>query len=258
MAIFRASSDILAKLSISTFDISAFLWIFVQEKRSFWVSLAISTICMISFVVIWFFLFSSSPIFTRGTWMNISIRSRIGPERRERYRSIAIGLQVQDFSGSPIYPHGQGFMAHTREKRQGYLQLIFTRLIVISPSSRGCLRVSRRDLSNSRNSSRKRTHLCAREISQGLASRPHPMIEASLAVWCMMRNGRSVIIGISLVRSPATEYIFESSICSSVSIAGSIPARAFASIVFPLHGGHCMMILCPHAADMMSALFACS
>lgn len=190
--------------------------------------------------------------------MNISIRSRIGPDRRDRYRSIAIGLQVQDFSESPIYPHGQGFMAHTRENRHGYLQLIFTRLIVISPSSSGCLRVSKRDLSNSRNSSRKRTHLCAREISPGLASLPHQMIEASLAVWWMMRNGRSVIIGISLVRSPATEYIFESSICSSISIVGSIPARAFASMVFPLPGGHCMMILCPHAADMMSALFACS
>ena len=190
--------------------------------------------------------------------MNISMRSNIGPERRERYRSIAIELQVHAFSGSPIYPHGQGFIAHTRENRHGYLQLILTRLIVISPSSRGCLRVSKRDLSNSRNSSRKRTHLWARDISPGLASRPHPMIEASLAVWWMIRNGRSVIIGISLVSSHATEYIFESSICSSVSIAGRIPARALASIVFPLPGGHCMMMLCPHAADMISALFACS
>ena len=129
---------------------------------------------------------------------------------------------------------------------------------MISPSSSGCLRVSRSDLSNSRNSSRKRTPLCASDISPGFASRHHPMIEASLAVWCIIRNGRSVTIGISFERSQATEYIFESSICSSISIEGSIPERARASMVFPDHGGHCMRILCPPAADMRSARFACS
>lgn len=113
-------------------------------------------------------------------------------------------------------------------------------------------------MSNSRNSSRKRTHLWASDISHGLESRPHPMIDASLAVWWMIRNGRSVTSGISFERSPATEYILESSICSSLSIDGSIPARAFASIVFPDPGGHCMRILCHHAAAIRSALFACS
>ncbi len=73
-------------------------------------------------------------------------------------------------------------MAHTREKRAGYRQLIFTLLIMISPSSSGCLRVSRIHLSNSKNSSKKRIPLCASEISPGFASRPPPMIEASLAV----------------------------------------------------------------------------
>ena len=155
-------------------------------------------------------------------------------------------------------PQGQGFIAPMSENRAGYRQLIFTRLIVISPSSRGCLSVSRRDLSNSRNSSRKSTPLWAREISPGLASRPHPMIEASLAVWWIIRNGRSVMSGISFERSPATEYILESSICSSVSIEGRIPASAFASIVFPDPGGHCMRILCPPAAAMRRARFACS
>lgn len=135
---------------------------------------------------------------------------------------------------------------------------MFTLFIVISPSSRGCLRVSRSDLSNSRNSSRKRTHLWARDISPGRASRHHPIIDASLAVWWMIRNGLSVTIGVSFVSSHATEYIFESSICSSTSIEGSMPARALASIVFPLPGGHCMRILCHHAAAMMSARFACS
>ena len=64
----------------------------------------------------------SSPVLTLGTWMNISIRSRIGPESRERYFSIDIGEQVHGFSGSHIYPQGHGFIAPTRENRAGYRQ----------------------------------------------------------------------------------------------------------------------------------------
>lgn len=130
--------------------------------------------------------------------------------------------------------------------------------MVISPSSSGWRSVSRICLSNSRNSSRKSIPRCAREISPGRESRPPPMMDASLAVWWMMRNGRSRMIGVSFERSHATEYIRESSICSSISIEGSIPARALASMVFPLHGGHCMRMLCPQAAAMRSARFACS
>lgn len=115
--------------------------------------------------------------------------------------------------------------------------------MVISPSSRGCLSVSRIDLLNSRNSSRKSTHLCASDISPGRASRPPPIIDASLAVWCIVLNGRLVISGLSFDNNHATEYIFESSICSSISISGSIQAIAFASMVLPLPGGHCMRIL---------------
>lgn len=73
-------------------------------------------------------------------------------------------------------------MAHTRENRAGYRQLILTRLIMISQSSSGCLSVSRIPLSNSKNSSKKSIPLCASEISPGRASRPPQMIEASLAV----------------------------------------------------------------------------
>ncbi len=62
----------------------------------------------------------SSPVFTLGTWMNMSTRSSIGPERRDLYFSIDIGEQIQGFSGSHIYPHGQGFIAPTRAKRAGY------------------------------------------------------------------------------------------------------------------------------------------
>lgn len=129
---------------------------------------------------------------------------------------------------------------------------------MISPSSRGCLSVSSIDLLNSRNSSRKRTHLCASDISPGFESRQPPIMDASLAVWCIVRNGRFSIRGISLVRSQATEYIFESSIFSSSSISGSIPARAFASILFPLPGGHCMRRLCQPVAAIRRALLACS
>ena len=258
MAIFFASSCMDAYLSMSTFDISAFRWSLVHENRSCWIWRVCSTFFLSISVVSVASFFQSSHALIRGTWIKRSIRSRIGHERRDRYFSIACELQIHSFSGSPMNPHGQGFIAPMREKRAGYRHVIFTRLIVISPSSRGCLRVSRRDLSNSRNSSRKRTHLCARDISPGLASRPPPMIDASLAVWWMMRNGRSVTSGISFERSPATEYILESSICSSLSIDGRIPASAFASIVFPDPGGHCIRILCHHAAAMRSALFACS
>lgn len=257
MAIFFASSLIDAYFSMSTFDISEFLCMRDQENRSFWIWRACSTFFLRLSVVSVSHFCPISQIFTRGTWMKRSIRSRIGPESRERYRSIVFGEQVHSFSGSHMYPHGHGFMAHTRENRDGYRQLILTRLIVISPSSSGWRSVSRICLSNSRNSSRKRTHLCASDISPGFESRPPHMIDASLAVWWMMRNGRSVTRGMSFERSPATEYIFESSICSSVSIDGSIPERAFASMVLPLPGGHCMRILCPPAAAMRSARFAC-
>lgn len=37
-----------------------------------------------------------------------------------------------------------------------------------------------------------------------------------------------------------------------------MPERAFASMVFPLPGGHCIRILCPPAAAMRSARFACA
>lgn len=100
--------------------------------------------------------------------------------------------------------------------------------------------------------------MCASDISHGFESLHHHIIDASLAVWCIVRNGLSSIRGLSLVRSPATEYILDISICSSSSISGSIPARALASIVFPDHGGHSRRILCPPAAAMRRALLACS
>ncbi len=243
---------------MSMFDISEFEWIFLPENRIACFARACITISFICLLDILPFLAQSSPTFTRGTCIKMSTLSRIGPERRDRYRSIASGEHIQGFSGSPINQHGHGFIAPTSENRAGYLHDWLTRLMVISPSSIGCLSVSRSDLLNSRNSSRKRTHLWARDISPGFESRHHPMTDASLAVWWMMRNGRSSTSGKFFVKSHATEYIFESSIFSSRFISGSMPASAFPSIVFPDPGGHCMRILCPPAADMRSALFACS
>lgn len=74
----------------------------------------------------------------------------------------------------------------------------------------------------------------------------------------MVLNGLSNMSGLSLVSSPATEYILDISICSSSSMSGSIPASALASIVLPLPGGHSRRILCPPAADIRRALLACS
>lgn len=61
-----------------------------------------------------------------------------------------------------------------------------------------------------------------------------------------------------LDRSPATEYIFETSTISEKSILGRIVANALASIVFPDPGGPSMRILCPQAAAIVSARLACS
>lgn len=65
-----------------------------------------------------------------------------------------------------------------------------------------------------------------------------------------------VTIGISLVKSQEIEYIFEISIASSRVNSGSIVENAFASIVFQLHGGHSIKILCHHAAAISRARLA--
>ena len=45
------------------------------------------------------------------------------------------------------------------------------------------------------------------------------------------------------ISNQATEYIFDTSMISDISILGIMEAKAFASIVFPDHGGHSMSIL---------------
>lgn len=120
MAIFIASGLIFASFSISTFDISALEWILLPINRSCCIFLASITFSLSSILVSPDRFSPSSPVLTRGTWMNISTLSRIGHESRDRYLSIDTGEQTQGFSGSHIYQHGQGFMAPTRENLAGY------------------------------------------------------------------------------------------------------------------------------------------
>jgi hypothetical protein len=67
-----------------------------------------------------------------------------------------------------------------------------------------------------------------------------------------------LIIGFSFDKSHETLYIFDISIDSSIVRSGSIVENAFASIVFQLHGGQDMIILCQPEAAISNALFACS
>jgi hypothetical protein len=53
-------------------------------------------------------------------------------------------------------------------------------------------------------------------------------------------------------------YNFETSIASSIVKSGKIDAKALDNIVLPLQGGPSITILCPHAAAISNALFACS
>ena len=156
------------------------------------------------------------------------------------------------------YPHGQGFIAPTRENLAGYLYVAFTRVIVISPSSRGCLKTSRTVFGNSKISSRNSTHLWARLISPGFACVHPPIILTALAVWCTTLNGLFLMIGFSWESIPVILYIFEISIDSSSVRSGRIVENALASIVFPLPGGPSMMMLCHPAAAISRARFACS
>jgi hypothetical protein len=64
--------------------------------------------------------------------------------------------------------------------------------------------------------------------------------------------------GLSLQSSQATEYIFEISIISLISISGKILGNALASMVFQDHGGHSINILCHQEAAIKRALLACS
>ena len=49
----------------------------------------------------------------------MSIRSRSGPDSRDRYAATVCPEQVHGRSVAPAYPHGQGFAAVTNMQRAG-------------------------------------------------------------------------------------------------------------------------------------------
>jgi hypothetical protein len=134
----------------------------------------------------------------------------------------------------------------------------FTLLTVIFQSSKGCLKSSSIALSNSKISSKNKTHLCASDISQGQAFLHHHIILAGEAVWWTVLKGLFFIIGLVEFNKPEILYILETSIASSIIKSGNIVANDLDNIVFHEPGGQSIMILCHHDAATSKALFACS
>src|SRR5208283_3677364 len=116
-----------------------------------------------------------------------------GPEILLRYFSTWGGVQEQARRGSDLYPQGQGFMAATRMKSAGNVELFIARLMVTLPSSSGWRRTSRVLRLNSGISSRKRTPLWAMEIWPGCGGLPPPTKPASLTEWCGVQKGRTAM-----------------------------------------------------------------
>jgi hypothetical protein len=84
---------------------------------------------------------------------------------------------VQGLPLMPKLPQGHGFMAATRMKLAGNRAEPLARETVTTLSSSGWRKASTVLESNSGNSSRKRTPLCANVISPGLGMLPPPTIE---------------------------------------------------------------------------------
>src|SRR5271165_1407921 len=121
------------------------------------------------------------------------MRSSRGPEILLKYFSIWGGVHEQARRGSDRYPQGQGFMAATRMKSAGNVELFIARLMVTFPSSSGWRRTSSVLRLNSGISSRKSTPLWAIEIWPGWGGLPPPTKPASLTEWWGVQNGRTAI-----------------------------------------------------------------
>src|SRR3990167_6612922 len=105
------------------------------------------------------------------------MRSMMGPDNFLLYLSRSDGLQMQAFFLLPELPQGQGFIAATRIKFEGKIAVPLAREIETILSSSGWRRDSITLFSNSGNSSRNRTPLCASVTSPGLGYVPPPTIE---------------------------------------------------------------------------------
>src|SRR3989338_4855135 len=105
------------------------------------------------------------------------MRSIIGPDNFLLYLSRSEGLQIQALCLFPAFPHGQGFIAATSIKFDGKIAEPLAREIETMLSSSGWRRDSITLFSNSGNSSRNKTPLCASVTSPGLGYVPPPTIE---------------------------------------------------------------------------------
>jgi hypothetical protein len=83
---------------------------------------AFSTCIFNSVLVIWVLLFlSKSSTLILGTFIKISILSKIGHDNLDLYLSICVGLHTQCFSLSHKNQQGQGFRAQIKVNFAGYL-----------------------------------------------------------------------------------------------------------------------------------------
>ena len=106
--------------------------------------------------------------------------------------------------------------------------------------SRGSRRASMIVRSNSGNSSRNRTPLCASDISPGAPFLPPPRIAVVDALWCGARNGRKHS-SVSVFFTTVWSLIVSSfSLCES---SGSRECAALAKLVLPVPGGPVSSIL---------------
>jgi len=130
-----------------------------------------------------------------------------------------------------------------------------TRERLSAPDSSGSRDASKLLRSNSGNSSRNNTPLCASEISPGRGMPPPPMSAAPEAEWCGARNGRRIQCAGLKPLGPSDCIAAASSASVSLS-AGKMPGRRLASMVLPVPGGPVISTLCAPAAATSSARLA--
>src|SRR6266851_2858523 len=181
---------------------------------------------------------SSSPAGCRGTSTCRSIRSRIGPDSRARYRCRSIGVHSQSRRGSPAKPQGQGFDAAIRMKRAGSTACPRERATASRPSSSGCRSASSASRRNSVISSMNKTPRCARVTSPGRGTAPPPPTSAAGEMpWCGARKGGTSSRPAPAGSIPTQEAIEVTSTASRWLSGGKIPGSALASSVLPVPGG---------------------
>ena len=170
---------------------------------------------------------------------------------------VSINLHYLPFLKTDnLATHEHGFIAAMSWNRASYSTTPLARAIWTQPVSIGSRNTSSERRLNSGNSSRNSTPLCAREISPGASCGPPPTSAAAVAVWCGERNGRTPQLADATGR-PSTDSIAAVASDSASLIGGMMPGRRRASILLPVPGGPTNNRLCPPAAAISSARFAC-